>query len=281
MKATLTAALAAMLLAVGLLTNASAAMYTDGYSDPAWQGQPNSTYQEWVNGFTTAATNPAGYKIGGIDGVTDPAQRAALVAQYAPNNPNGTANAGSPNGFVTSTYGIYNFAAKVEPTVTVPNYNLGDGYNTKLVWQISIDRIGEWIDMSTVTVTPAGGSPVSLAPGQTYTDKLYDGTDWIYPETVTTTDGAGILTDLGLFEGAAGGYGEGPDFTKGYRFEWELPGNAESYTFSVLARGTSMSFKGTQVDTIAVAVPEPATLAMGALGSLAIVAIRRRTRCAN
>lgn len=278
----MTAALAAMLLTLGLVSSVPAALYNDGFIDPTWQGQPNSTYQEWTNGFAAAgASNAPGYRANGAKEAyqtpTSPSELAALQAQYAPVNPNGTATAGSPVGFMTSTYGIYSFNAKIQPTATVPNYNLGAGYNTTLRWQVSIDVIGEWLDLSTVTVTPAGGTPVSLAAGQSYVNKEYDGSAWVYPNAVTTTNGTGSLIDLGLYYGVAAGYGEGPEYTKGYLFEWTLPGNASSYTFSALSNGTSTSFKGTQVDTIArAAVPEPATLTMGALSGVALLAIRRR-----
>lgn len=284
MKTTLKAALAAMLFAVGLATTASAALYNDGFIDPSWQGQPNSTYQEWTNGFAAAgAANTPGYRANGAKEAyqtpTTPSELAALQAQYAPVNPNGTATAGSSVGFMTSTYGIYSFSAKIAPTATVPDYNLGSGYNTTIRWQVAIDRIGEWLDLNTVTVTPLGGSPVGLASGIEYTNKVYDsGTaTWLYPTALTTSTGSGSFQDLGLFAGVAAGYGEGPDYTKGYLFEWTLPGNVASYTLNALSLGTSTSFKGTQVDTIArAAVPEPATLAMGALSGVALLAIRRR-----
>ncbi len=251
--------------------------YTDGYIDPSWQGQSNTTYQEWVNGFTTSGVNAPGYRVGGADGITDPALQAAKIAQYAPHNPNGIANAGSPVGFMTSTYGIYHFAAQVQPTVTVPNYNLGDDYNTIVRWQISIDRIGEWIDLDTVTITPEGGAPVSLTGGIDWVRKSYVDGEWIYPVVQTTTNGTGIYQDLGFFSGVAGGYGEGPDYTLGYLFEWVLPGNAASYTLNASALGTSMSFKGTQVDTWAVtSVPEPNSLLLLAMSLSGIAARRRR-----
>ncbi len=225
-----------------------AELYTDGYIDPPWQGLPNTTYQEWTRGFTNAQTN----------------------APTILNNPNGgTINAGSPVGFVTSTNGIYHFGAKVQPTVTISNFNLGDGYNTTLRWQVSIDRIGEWLDLNTVSVTPLGGSPVGLASGLEWIHKQYDGEsgEWIYPTALTTSTGTGTFQNLGFFNGIAAGYGEGPEYTLGYQFEWTLPGNVESYTFNATALGTSMSFKGAQVDTIAVsAVPEPSSMAFLLLG---------------
>ncbi|WP_428307731.1 PEP-CTERM sorting domain-containing protein [Lacipirellula sp.] len=204
-----------------------------------------------------------------------------MQAQYAPANPNGTAKAGSAVGFMTSTYGIYSFSAKIQPTATVPDYNLGAGYNTTIRWQLSIDRIGEWLDLNTVTVTPLGGTPVGLASGIEYVTKIYDDatSTWLTPTVFTTSTGTGSFHDLGLFAGVAAGYGEGPDYTKGYLFEWTLPGNVASYTLNATALGTSTSFKGTQVDTIArAAVPEPATLALAACGGVACLAARRRRK---
>ncbi|BBO30807.1 PEP-CTERM sorting domain-containing protein [Lacipirellula parvula] len=286
MKTMFQAAMAAILLAVGLATSVSAALYNDGFIDPTWQGQPNSTYQEWINGFAAAgANNSPGYRANGAKEAyqtpTSPSELAALQAQYAPVNPNGTAKAGSAVGFMTSTYGIYSFSAKIQPTATVPDYNLGAGYNTTIRWQLSIDRIGEWLDLNTVTVTPLGGAPIGLATGVEYMNKLYDDATatWIYPTAYTTSTGTGSFQDLGLFAGVAAGYGEGPDYTKGYLFEWTLPGNVASYTLNATALGTSTSFKGTQVDTIArAAVPEPATLALAACGGVACLAARRRRK---
>ncbi len=244
--------------------SAHATLYTDGYIDPAWQGEANSTYQEWIGGFTKTGFTAAG------PNAPSYVSNSAYTATPTPN-----ANAGSPVGFITSTNGIYHFSAKIQPTVVVPNLNLGSGYNTTIRWQVSLDRIGEWLDMNTVTITPAGGSPVGLASGIAFTDKYYDGAEWVYPTAYTTSTGTGTYQDLGLFEGIAAGYGEGPDYTKGYLFEWVLPGNVESYTLQALARGTSASFKGTQVDTIAISVPEPASLGMLAISAITLLRRRR------
>lgn len=249
--------------------SASAVTYTDGFIDPSWQGDANSTYQEWYGGFTKT-----GFAASGPNAPTV-VSNSAYSATPTPN-----ANAGSPVGFITSTGGIYSFSASVQPTVTVPNLNLGSEYNTIVRWQVAIDRIGEYLDLNTVTITPTGGTAIGLAPGIEWVDRVYNETtaEWEYPTVETTTSGTGTYQDLGLFEGIAAGYGEGPDYTKGYLFEWILPGNAAGYTLQVLAGGHSLSFKGTQVDTIAIpvsAVPEPGTLSV--LG-IAVAGLLRRHR---
>lgn len=246
-------------ISMAAASHAGAALYTDGYQNPGFTG-PTATYQEWQGGFTKTGFTAAGPN---------------LPTHVSNPNP-GTTNAGSPVGFVTSTNGIYHFNAKIAPTVVVPNYNLGDGYATTIVWQVSVDRIGEWLDLNTVTITPAGGTPIGLATGIAYMDKYYDETTstWVYPTAYTTSTGTGSYTDLGLFTGIAAGYGEGPDYTKGYLFQWTLPGNASSYTLNALARGSSSSFKGTRVDTIASVIPSPG--AMSVLSAAGLVALRRR-----
>lgn len=259
----LTTAVAVLSLTAG---QASAALFTDGYDDPGFTG-PTATYQEWQNGFGHATIN----------------------APTHVDNPNaGVINAGSPVGFITSTRGIYAFNALVQPTVTVSNFNLGDDYYTHVVWQVSVDRIGTWLDLDTVTVTPFGGQAIGLAGGQSYFDRVYDEVTETWDNEflkLTADNGTGIVTDLGLFAGIAAGFGEGSDYTKGYKFEWILAGNAESYTFNASATGTSPSFKGTRVDTFAFQqedevtnspVPEPASAGLLALGGAAL--LMRRTR---
>jgi hypothetical protein len=71
----------------------------------------------------------------------------------------------------------------------------------------------------------------------------------------------------------------GPSATDDYMFSWTVPGNASTYTVSLNASQSSMSWAGARVDTQAVplaAVPEPMSLA--ALGAGLVTLLVRRKR---
>ncbi len=147
------------------------------------------------------------------------------------------ATASTDGAFLTGGH-IYSFSAATSPAITVPNFNLGTGWTTQVVLQI--ETLGSEVDLASLSLTPAGGT--AIAP------------------TVTTL----LHQDI---ESTPFGDSANDD----YLFSWTVPGNASAYTLNMTASGPSMSWAGARVDTVATAVPEPASLALLATGALLLL----------
>jgi len=167
-------------------------------------------------------------------------------------NPNGIPNAydataATDGAFLTGGGNIYSPTGAIRATIVIPNYNLGNNWTTQIILQTQ--TLGSAIDLANVTVTPLGGSPIAAVPAD-----------------IT------ILSQTPL-----GGMGGTLD---DYKFVWNVPGNAASYTLTFTTPTSSLSWAGARVDTLATplaAVPEPATLGLAGAAVLGLL-LRRRKR---
>jgi hypothetical protein len=155
-------------------------------------------------------------------------------------NPNGTATLTNtdPTAFLTGIH-IYDFQAPLDISVAVPNYDLGHAWTTTVLLQFH--TIGNGFDPDSVSLSAEGGP----AMGWTSTRTLYSGSS-----------------------GSPMGGSEVVQW-----FEWDLTGNASSYSLSFSGAEPSISLVSARVDTVArpSAVPEPGSLVPTAMG-LAVLA---------
>jgi hypothetical protein len=195
---------------------------------PTWGvGDPLTTYQEW-NFFSRTSSGPD-------------------VGVF---NPNGTPSFSQAGGFFTGGGNIYSFNGPYSASVVIPNYNLGPGYNTTLVFQIE----------------------KSLGPDEALTAAPSIG--GVFANSVET-----------IFEGIVDGF-LGPATLGVYKHTFELPGNASSYTVTIPSSIHS-SLQAIRVDTQAVVViPETgsivlagAGLLVGLIGFVSRRAPRRNSTC--
>lgn len=190
------------------------------FIEPPWSaGAANSTYQQW-------------------DFLTNPGPTAPDIGSF---NPNGTAGLSvvSP-GFVTGSGNGYSFSAPYNVTFNIPDYNLGDDYQTVLYLQTK--TLGNEIIPNTI-----------LANGFT-------------PTTVTE-----------LFRGIED-TPMGPGNAVETLYTFILSGNGPSKSISLTA-DVHTSFLQARVDTLATAIPEASSLALlGVVSSVGLAWKLRRRR---
>jgi hypothetical protein len=198
---------------------------------------PNSMYAEW-NNFKQADTNPNNPDVGSFGPAT------ATVVQTVPG---AAIIAGSP--FTGGN--IYALNAPTAFDVTIPNYNLGAGYNTRVVAQIRTN--GEVILPSSVSLS--------------YSDGV---------NTVTPGIGYYNIQNSGV----------GMTAVQLRTFAWDIAGfNPGSLLLEFAAAGQHMSLDRVVIDTFAqtdafaalpASVPEPGSLGLAAVALLGLVACGRR-----
>jgi hypothetical protein len=176
---------------------------------PPWNvGDPLTTFQQW-DFFTRTSTAPD-------------------VGVF---NPNGTPSFTQTGGFVTGGGNIYSFSDNYSATVVVPNYGLGSGYKTTVIFQIE----------------------KSLGPNE--------------PDIAAPTiNGQAASSNETLFEGVIDGF-IGPATLGVYKRTYLFDGNAASYTIQIPASIHS-SLQAIRVDTQTVAIPEASTLVLAGTASL-------------
>ena len=237
MKKSIAALVAAVILTSGVAHAVPTSFIApNGATSPfeEWSlGAANSVHAQWEV-FT--------------DAVGTPGNLPDVAGSYpASGSPSGGAAAlvigNTPSAFLTGGGNIYSFAAATSFTVTVPNYNLGAGWNTRFVAQIQ--NQGSPLDFSSVKLSYDGGN--RLLPFD-YTDELVGSP---VPENLFAWDLAGF--------------------------------NPASFTLTFNASASSMSLDAIAVDTFTqqgafspMGVPEPATGALAALGLIGTLAARRR-----
>jgi hypothetical protein len=191
------------------------------FDPPSWAiGDPLTTYQEW-NFFTNASTAP----------------------DVGLSNPNGSPSFTQTGGFITGGGNVYSFSGDYAATVVVPNFDLGAGYETLIIFQIE----------------------KSLGPNE---------------ETIAdpTIDGMGANTVETLFQGVVDGF-VGPATLGVYKHTFVLAGNDASYTIQIPASIHS-SLQAIRVDTQAVVVPEASSLVLLGAAGLMIGCIEIASRTA-
>ena len=223
----------------------------------AWnRGAAYTTYQQWET-FTT----PAGPN----------APNGTPTVPAAPHNPNGPADAFDTSGqsFVTGGGNIYSPSAATHIQVALPEYDLGAGYVTTVLFQTRTQ----------------GNEPIYTGPGG---------------YRLTYTDGSGPHTLLParqaeLDRQALGGFG---GTRVDYAAVFEVPASVAQLKVFFDASASSMSLDRVAVDTIVTraatsggpqlagmsdqigfvpqAVPEPAGLGLLAAAGGALLARRRR-----
>lgn len=141
-------------------------------------------------------------------------------------------------GFLTGGGNIYSFSAPTAFVVTLPTYNLGNGFETKVVAQFR-----------------------TLGTELQYSNILLDGQAPTFTQELART--------------ALGGFG-GDQVD--YLASWTLPSNTNSLNFTFNASGSSMSLDIVHVDGFAsaVAVPEPSSMAIIGIGLASATYWRRR-----
>lgn len=192
------------------------------FAAPPWGvGDPLTTYQEW-NFFTRGSSAP----------------------DVGVSNPNGTPSFTQTGGFVTGGGNIYSFNGDYSATVVIPNFGLGAGYETTIIFQIE----------------------KSLGPNE----------DLIADPTISSIAADSVET---LFEGIVDGF-VGPATLGVYKHTFVLAGNNSSYTIQIPASIHS-SLQAIRVDTQAtVVVPEASSLVLLGGAGLFLGCVRIATRTA-
>lgn len=196
-------------------------------------GAANSVHAQWEV-FTDAVGTPGNL----------PDVAGSYPASGSPSGAAAVVIGNTPSAFLTGGGNIYSFAAPTSFTVTVPNYNLGAGWNTRFVAQIQ--NQGSPLDINSVLLSYDGGN--QLLPFD-YTDELVGNPA---PENLFAWDLAGF--------------------------------NPSTFTLTFKASASSMSLDALAVDTFTqqgafspMRVPEPATGALAVLGLIGTLAARRRS----
>ena len=228
----------------------AAVVLTAGVADaiPTSFVAPNGTTSPFENWSLGAANSVNAQWEVFTDAVGTPGNLPDVAGSYpASGSPSGAAAVvigNTPSAFLTGGGNIYSFAAPTSFTVTVPNYNLGAGWNTRFVAQIQ--NQGNPLDFSSMKLSYDGGN--QLLPFD-YTDELVGNPA---PENLFAWDLAGF--------------------------------NPSSFTLTFAASASSMSLDAIAVDTFTqqgtfspMGVPEPATGVLAALGLIGTLAARRRS----
>jgi hypothetical protein len=191
-------------------------LLAQSFVGPPWSvGDTLTTYQQW-DFFTRISTAPD-------------------VGMF---NSNGGPSLTQSGGFVTGGGNIYSFSGDYSATVIVPNYGLGTGYKTTVIFQIE----------------------KSLGPNEPNI-------------TAPTINGVVASSTETLFEGVIDGF-IGPATLGVYKRTYVFNGNAPSYTIQIPASIHS-SLQAVRVDTQTVAIPEASTGLL--VGGCMIVAAWIRT----
>ena len=196
-------------------------------------GDANSVHAQWEV-FTDAYSTPGNL----------PDVAGSYPASGLPSGAASVVIGNTSSAFLTGGGNIYSFAAPTSFTVTVPNYGLGAGWNTRFVAQIQ--NQGSLLDLSSVLLSYDGGN--QLLPVD-YADEL-----------------AGTPAPENLFAWDLAGF------------------NPSTFTLTFKASASSMSLDAIAVDTFTqqgafapMGVPEPATGVLAALGLIGTLAARRRS----
>lgn len=238
MKKSIAALVAAVMLTAGVAQAVPTSFVAPNGSTSPFQnwsvGAANSVHAQWEL-FTDAYSIPGNLPDvpGSYPAAGTPSGAAAVVI------------GNEPTAFIAggSAGNIYSFAALTKFTVTVPNYGLGAGWNSRFVAQIQ--NQGSPLDFASIQLSYDGGS--QLLPYD-YTDVL---TDTPFAENLFAWDLAGF--------------------------------NPSTFTLTFSASATSMSLDALAVDTFTqqgafapMSVPEPAAGALAALGAIGTLVVRRR-----
>jgi len=237
MKKSIAALVAVVVLAAGV-----------AHAVPTSFVAPNGATSPFENWSLSAANSVHAQWEVFTDAVGTPGNLPDVAGSYpASGSPSGAAAVvigNTPSAFLTGGGNIYSFAAPTSFTVTVPNYNLGVGWNTRFVAQIQ--NQGSLLDFSSVKLSYDGGNQLLSFD---YTDELVGNPA---PENLFAWDIAGF--------------------------------NPSTFTLTFAASASSMSLDALAVDTFTqqeafspLGVPEPATGALAALGLIGTLAARRRT----
>jgi hypothetical protein len=237
MKKSIAALFAAVALTAGVAHAVPASFVApDGTTSPFenWTlGDANSVHAQWEV-FTDAYSTPGNL----------PDVAGSFPASGSPSGAAAVLIGNTSSAFLTGGGNIYSFAAPTSFTVTVPNYGLGAGWNSRFVAQIQ--NQGSLLDFSSVRLSYDGGN--QLLPYD-YADELVGAPA---PENLFAWDLAGF--------------------------------NPSSFTLTFNASASSMSLDALAVDTFTqqgafapMGVPEPATGALAALGLLGTLVARRRS----
>lgn len=204
-------------------------------ADDAAAAAAFSTFQAW-DVFTQVGAGKA--NVPNVPGVVPNPPRVEGPAA----NPNGTANVFELTGaaFVTGGGNIYSPGAPVSLKTDVPNYDLGEGYQTHVLLQIRT----QGVDLDTSSLAANGVLASTLG-------------DYSYQAVfVASLGGQGSLTD--------------------HKFEFTIPGNRATDSLTWTAPDSSSHDK-VSIDTYVTAVPEPAS-ALLLLAGLGLLVARRALR---
>lgn len=227
---------AALAVSLAPALSQAAFLVPDGATAPFedWsRGDTNSTYAEW-DVFSNANGTPGNSADVGESGLTG----ASLEQNGA-------------FAIIASSGNIYSFQGATAFDVTLPAYDLGAGYNTRVVAQSQ--TLGNVPDLDSVMLTYNDGlADVSLSP------------DYVLQEEVTSGGFTGLVSTFG----------------------WDVLGhNPSEFLFELDAAGSSMSLAGLAIDTYAqtttfgafpATVPEPTSLVIAALAGIGLTASGRR-----
>ncbi|WP_428305190.1 PEP-CTERM sorting domain-containing protein [Lacipirellula sp.] len=234
--------IAALVAAAALCASTAFAVPTsfvvpNGSTSPfdSWSlGAANSVHAQWEV-FTDAYSTPG----------NAPDVAGSFPASGSSSGASSLLVGNTAGAFLTGGGNIYSFSAPTSFTVTVPNYNLGAGWNSRFVAQIQ--NQGSLLDFTSVLLSYDGGNQL-LAP--TYSHELLGGA---IPENLFAWDLAGF--------------------------------NPSTYSLTFKASASSMSLDAIAVDTYTqtgaftpMGVPEPATAALAAIGLVGSLAVRRNSR---